>query len=179
MTYRLNDVKLPPFEQVVEDHGPALLRFCAGRAGSDRAEDVFQEAMISALRAYADLRDPGAIRPWLFAIAARKAIDAHRVAGRVPASIEDADLFAGDTDQPGTRPAFQTEIWAQVKQLPDKQRQAVGLRFIADLSHGEIGEAMGTSEEASRRNVHEGLRRLRRDLGEDLTFSEFAASERA
>ena len=161
-------MRLPPFEQVVEDHGPALLRFCAGRAGPDRAEDVFQESMIAALRAYAELRDPDAIRPWLFAIAARKAIDAHRAAARAPAPVEDVDRFAGEADPP----VFEAGIWIQVKSLPDKQRQAVGLRFLADMSHGEIGEAMGTSEEASRRNVHEGLRRLRRELGDDLTFSE-------
>ena len=165
---------MPPFEQVVEVHGPALLRFCAGRAGPDRAVDVFQEAMISALRAYPDLRDPDAVRPWLFAIAARKAIDAHRAGARVPVPLEDPDRLPGETDRSG----FESDIWAQVRSLPDKQRQAVGLRFLADLSHTEIGEAMGTSEEASRRNVHEGLRRLRRDLGDDLTFTEFAASGR-
>ena len=152
-----------------------LLRFCAGRAGPDRAEDVFQETMIFALRAYPDLRDPDAVRPWLFAIAARKAIDAHRRAARAPAPLEDADRFASEADPSG----FESGIWVRVRALPDKQRQAVGLRFLADLSHGEIGEAMGISEEASRRNVHEGLRRLRRELGEDLTFSEPAASTRA
>jgi RNA polymerase sigma factor (sigma-70 family) len=164
---------LPPFEQVVEVHGPALLRFCAGRVGPGRAEDVFQEAMIAALRAYTDLRDPEAVRPWLYAIAARKAIDARRAAARAPIPVEDPDLLAsGDADPP----SFETRVWVKVKELPDKQRQAVGLRFLADLSHGEIGEAMGTSEAASRRNVHEGLSRLRRELGDDLTFSEDRAS---
>ena len=175
MTYRLSDVKLPPFEQVVEEHGPALLRFCAGRAGPDRAEDVFQEAMIAALRAYPELRDPEAVRPWLYAIAARKAIDAHRAAARVPVPVDDVDRLAGGDGIS----VIETGIWVQVKSLPDKQRQAVGLRFLADLSHGEIGEAMGTSAEASRRNVHEGLRRLRREFGDDLTFSDALASQRA
>ena len=45
----------------------------------------------------------------------------------------------------------------RVRALPDKQRQAVALRFLADLSHAEIAEAMGTSEPAARRNVFEGL----------------------
>ncbi len=174
MTYRPSDVTLPPFELVVEAHGPGLLRFCAGRVGPGRAEDVFQETMIAALRAYPALRDPDSVRPWLYAIAARKAIDAHRAAARSPLPVEDIDQLAGG--EADAAPGFEAEIWVKVKTLPDKQRQAVGLRFLADLSHGEIGAAMGTSEAASRRNVHEGLRRLRRDLGDDLTFSEPRAS---
>jgi DNA-directed RNA polymerase specialized sigma24 family protein len=35
------------------------------------------------------------------------------------------------------------------------------LRFLADASHAQIAQAMGISEEAARRNVHEGLKRLR------------------
>ena len=44
--------RLPPFEQVVDQHGPAVLRFCAAQAGSARAEDCFQDTMLAALRAY-------------------------------------------------------------------------------------------------------------------------------
>ena len=53
---------------------------------------------------------------------------------------------------------------ADVAALPDKQRTAVALRFLGDLSHAEIGAAMSTSEAAARRNVHEGVRRLRKDV---------------
>ena len=69
---------LPPFERIVEEHGPALLRFCAAQAGAERAEDVFQETMLAALRAYDRVRDTASLRSWLFQIAAHKAIDAHR-----------------------------------------------------------------------------------------------------
>jgi DNA-directed RNA polymerase specialized sigma24 family protein len=59
------------------------------------------------------------------------------------------------------RAAADTALWARVRELPDKQRLAVAYRFVADLAYREIGEAMGTSEEAARRNVFEGLRALR------------------
>jgi len=52
-------------------------------------------------------------------------------------------------------------IWHEVRSLPGKQRSAVTLRYLADLSHAEIAEVMGTSEAAARRNVFEGLKRLR------------------
>ena len=51
-----------------------------------------------------------------------------------------------------------------MRSLPPKQRSALALRFVLDLSHGEIGAAMGTTADAARRNVHEGLTRLRREL---------------
>jgi RNA polymerase sigma factor (sigma-70 family) len=60
------------------------------------------------------------------------------------------------------RPPQNGELWSLVRELPPKQRAAVAHRFAADLSYRDVGEAMGTSEEAARRNVHEGLRALRR-----------------
>jgi DNA-directed RNA polymerase specialized sigma24 family protein len=45
----------------------------------------------------------------------------------------------------------------------------VTLRYLADLSHREIAEVMETSEDAARRNVFEGLRRLREHSEEGTT----------
>jgi DNA-directed RNA polymerase specialized sigma24 family protein len=52
-------------------------------------------------------------------------------------------------------------LWSEVRQLPGKQRAAVVLRFASDLSHGDIGKVLGCSEAAARRNLHEGLEKLR------------------
>ena len=57
-------------------------------------------------------------------------------------------------------------IWQLVRSLPGKQRTAVTLRYLADLSHREIAAVMETSEDAARRNVFEGLRRLRASIGD-------------
>lgn len=151
---------LPPFERVVELYGPAVLRFCAVQAGPNRADDCFQETMLAALRAYCEVRDPGAIRSWLFSIAARKAIDSHRARARAPEPVEDLEPLAAAAE-----PAYRDEaLWAQVRRLPDKQRQAVTLRYLADLSHREIAGVMQTTEASARRNVFEGLTRLRKDV---------------
>ncbi len=150
---------LPPFERVVADHGAAVLRFCAAKLGRERAEDCFQETMLAALRAYPQLRDPGAVRAWLFSIAARKALDAQRARARAPEPREGLAGPAGVDGGPGRDDA----LWAQVGALPPKQREAVTLRYLADLTHAEIAGVMGTTEPAARRNVLEGLRRLRRE----------------
>jgi len=154
-------VSLPPFERVLELHGPAVLRFCAARAGGERAEDCFQETMLAALRHYGELRDAGAVRAWLLSIAARTAVDLHRARAREPLAasdvLDDAPLAALD------RPPRDEQLWARVRALPEKQREAVALRYVGDLTHREIAQVMEISEPAARRNVFEGLQRLRRE----------------
>jgi RNA polymerase sigma factor (sigma-70 family) len=118
--------------------------------------------MLAALRAYEDLRDPGAIKTWLFSIAARKAIDAYRASARAPEPTDEIDEQA--VAPAPAAPADEDDIWEQVRALPDKQRQAVTLRFRGDLVHREVAGAMGTTEAAARRNVYEGLERLRKDM---------------
>lgn len=148
---------LPPFERVVAEHGSALLAFCVARAGAQRGQDCFQETMLAALRAYDDVRDPAAIRAWLYSIAARKAIDAHRAAARAP--VPTAELERGASEVTSGPDAG---LWDLVRALPDKQRQALTLRYRADLSYREIAQVTGVSEAAARRSVFEGLKRLRR-----------------
>jgi RNA polymerase sigma factor (sigma-70 family) len=151
---------LPPFEYVIELHGKALFRFCAAQAGPDRAEDVFQETMLSALRAYDQVRDPASLQSWLFSIAARKAIDSHRDRASSPEPVADVEQSAIAEEIAVVDDA----IWDHVRELPAKQGVAVTLRYLGDLSHREIAQVMRTSEAAARRNVFEGLKRLRADL---------------
>ncbi|MGI8428259.1 MAG: RNA polymerase sigma factor [Solirubrobacteraceae bacterium] len=166
---------------MIAEHGPPLLRFCAAQTGAERAEDVFQETMLAALRAYTHVRDPASIRSWLFSIAARKAIDVHRAQARAPQPLADPEPSsqpAGDlapqlrAGSAGPLSIVDETIWGRVRRLPAKQRQAVMLRFLGDLSHREIAEVMQTSEAAARRNVFEALKRLRVDLESSPTSKE-------
>ena len=146
---------LPPFQEVVDRHGRDVYRVCVAAAGLGAADDCYQETMLAALAAYPGVRDPGAIRGWLLTIASRKAIDHFRTSARsVP--VADPDL-GGREDAPPP----DEELWERVRALPPKQRLAIAHRFVLDLSYREIGAAMDTSEEAARRNVHEGLSKLR------------------
>ncbi|MEO9117697.1 MAG: sigma-70 family RNA polymerase sigma factor [Solirubrobacteraceae bacterium] len=152
-----------PFEVVVERHGPALLRFCASRLGPDRGEDAFQETLLAALRHYDELKHPAAVGGWLFAIAQRKIVDAARHHHHEPALSDDLDERAVVWE--GLK--LNGGVWTEVAALPAKQREAVGLRFLADLSHADVAQVMGTTVEAARRNVFEGLKRLRMEFADD------------
>ena len=153
---------LPPFEAALEEHGPKVHSWLIARVGPDRAEDVFQETMLAALAAW-DRTGVESVRAWLFTIAGNKAIDEDRRAGRRPEPEGEVDAW------PAAEAAdwFEDPVWDEVGALPGKQRTALTLRFRGDLSHREIGEAMGISEAAARRNVFEGLKGLRERIGDE------------
>lgn len=150
---------LPPFEWVLAEHASAVLRFLARIAGDD-ADDCFQETMLSALRAYPALEHGTNLRGWLMTIARRKAVDSRRAAARRPMPVEEIDV----AEAAASDATPDHDLWHQVRLLPAKQRRAVGMRFVDDRSYEEIAGAMDTSQDAARRNVHEGVKKLRRSL---------------
>jgi RNA polymerase sigma factor (sigma-70 family) len=168
---------VPPFQRFVDVHREDVWRFLVASVGREEAEDCFQETFVSALRAYPRLRKDSNLKAWVLTIAHRKAIDAHRgnarralpvadlaevetVAGRIAA---DGRVSVDGRGSSGTS-ADEDELWGAVRELPPRQRSAVVLRFLADLAHRDIASAMGCSEEAARRSLHEGLARLRKEL---------------
>ena len=166
-------VTLPPFQALLDAHGRDVHRFLVASVGPVDADDCWQETWISALRAYPQLRDAENLKAWVFTIAHHKVIDLARARARrpIPVTLEPdapvdgavaADRIAplSETDRLIARLAAEP-LWDSVAALPDKQRTAVTLRYVDDLSHAEIAAAMQISEEAARRNVHEGLTRLR------------------
>jgi RNA polymerase sigma factor (sigma-70 family) len=150
--------KLPPFQHVLDENREDVFRFLVASVGRQDADDCFQEMLLSALRAYPRLHDASNLRAWMFTIAHRKALDTHRARKRRPVPV-DYVPEEGTTDR--TVADGQPELWSAVRTLPEKQRAAVLCRYAGDLPYAEIGAAMGTSEEAARRNVYEGLEKLR------------------
>jgi RNA polymerase sigma factor (sigma-70 family) len=154
-------VGLPPFQVFLDAHRDDVYRFLVASVGRDDADDCFQETFMSALSAYPRLRRGSNLRAWVMTIAHRKAIDAHRSRSRRPLPVEDVpDTDAADPPSPNGEPA----LWAEVRRLPAKQRAAVLHRFAGDLAYAEIGRVMGCTEEAARRSVHEGLKKLKTEV---------------
>jgi len=151
---------LPPFQRFLDAQREAVWRFLVCSVGPAEAEDCFQETFIAALRAYPRLRADSNLRAWVLTIAHRKALDAHR--GRSRRALPVADVLAVDARAQLQAPARDEALWEAVAGLPSRQRSAVVLRYVADLPHSEIAAAIGCSEEAARRSLHEGLTKLRK-----------------
>lgn len=146
----------PPFQKLVDSHGETILRFLRRMLPAAEADDAAQETFLAALRSYPDF-DGRNERAWLLMIARRKAIDELRRRRRRAEEELDDEAVAGAVAEPEAG----GEAWQRVGELPDKQRAAMVLRFALDLRYREIGAALDCSEAAARRNVHEGLTKLR------------------
>ena len=137
-----------------------MLRFCVASVGAVDGDDVFQETVVAALRAYPKLRHADNLKGWLLTIAHNKALDHHRARARRPIPAEEIELQAGSAN--GAEPRDDA-LWDAVHDLPPKMRGAVLLRYVGDLSHREIATALGSSEDAARRSLSDGLAKLRHD----------------
>ena len=149
---------LPPFQAFLDAHREPVYRFLVAAVGPDEADDCFQETFMAAMRAYPRLRPASNVRAWVLTIAQRKALDSHRARGRRALPVEAVpevavEAVGADDGEPA--------LWGAVRELPPKQRAAILHRFAGDLGYIEIGRALGCSEAAARRNVHEGLTKLR------------------
>jgi RNA polymerase sigma factor (sigma-70 family) len=153
-------VKLPPFQALLDRNRVDVYRYLVATAGPSDADDAFQETWIAALRAYPRLKSADNLRAWLFRIAQNKAIDAHR--GRARRALPVADVPEPSPDP--ERPAEDPELWARLRELPPKQRTAVFCRAVLGMPYPELASLLESSEEAARRNVHEGLKTMRQEL---------------
>ena len=151
--------QLPPFCVLLDKCERPLYRFLVSAVGHDAAADCFQETVLAALRAYPGLRDARNLRGWLFTIAHRKTIDAHRDRARRPTPVAEVPETASPTT-----PDRDWCLWQAVRRLPSKQRTTVIHRFVGGLPYAEIGRIVGCSEGAARQRSHEALNRLREEL---------------
>jgi RNA polymerase sigma factor (sigma-70 family) len=160
----LPGVSLPPFQTVLDRHGPAVHRYLIACVGRQEAEDRFQDTVVAALRAYPDLRHAENLEGWMITIAHRKVIDGARAAGRRALPVDDVPEPGRPTGRAADGPTADPELWDAVRGLPPKQRSAVVLRHVAGWRYRDIAELVGTSEGAARQNVLEGLKRLRQEV---------------
>jgi RNA polymerase sigma-70 factor (ECF subfamily) len=66
-------------------------------------------------------------------------------------------------------PLLDSEMWAAVASLPERQRAAVALFYIGDRSITEVAEVMGVHEGTVKTSLHKARNQLRRVLSEDAT----------
>jgi RNA polymerase sigma factor (sigma-70 family) len=151
---------LRPFEQIVADFGPMVLRVCRAVLGPDEAEDAWSETFLAALRAYPRLDEGANVEAWLVTIAHRKAIDVLRARKRQPAPVGDVPDVPNGLGIPD---AEDGDLWQAVKALPDKQRQAVAYHYVAGLAYAEIAGILGGTTDAARRAAADGIKNLRKN----------------
>ena len=134
-------------------------------------EDVVQDALLTLHRVRHTYQPGRPVRPWLAAIVNRRAIDAARRRGRIGArEVSDDTAFEtfADPDANSSEATDASESVARMMtELTPKQREALELVKLKEMSLAEASAASGQSIGSLKVNVHRAIRRLRRSLDRD------------
>jgi RNA polymerase sigma factor (sigma-70 family) len=153
-------MKGKPFDAVVAEYGPVVLRMCRVTLSSADADDAWSETFLAALRAYPGLPEDANVEAWLVTIAHRKVIDQLRARSRAPVPVR---RIPEQTDARGMPFIEAAEV---LRALPDKQRLAVAYHHLVGLPYAQVAELLGNGESAARRAGADGIRALRKHLGQ-------------
>ena len=160
------------FAELYRRHQPSVARFVRGRVRDHgRAEDVVQEAFVSALRRMRQTDSELAFRAWIFEIARNASIDLYRRSSRAEEVSIDAigGLAAADATRLGgpsgpdaslLRKESFDHFRGALDELSETHHRIIVMRELEGLSYREIGERMELSQAA----VESTLFRARRKL---------------
>jgi len=176
------------FEQISGDYFPRIHRAALLLCGNPwDADDLAQETFLVAARQQHTFRGRSSVYTWLYAILLNLERQARRRQGRQRHGLQ--VLWAEEGGAAPTAPSASTELevaewkaglWSAVAQLPDGQRQALVLRYGAELGYNEMAETMGCPLGTAKSRVFHGLQALRRMLeqrGQPSGGAEFDSRE--
>ena len=157
------------FERLVRRYLPEAHCVARMKLGGDPddADDVCQEAFVTALQKIEDCRNPDRFRAWLFTIVRNKAHNYRGyLAARRSQPLYEASTVASDEDASALVESheLQDDLSAALEELTELQRE-VFVRFdMEGRPHGEIADVLGISPNASRFHLHVARRALRPHL---------------
>ena len=150
------------FATLVERHYGLIFRL-AWRLTGHRAdaEDIAQEVCARLGCSIRTYRAGSAFTTWLYAIVVNATHDCGRRAAREAAKANAwrAQALVEATEEDGKDPT--QALWAAVRELPAKQREAVTLVYGEGMNHAGAAELMGCSEATVSWHIHEAKKRLR------------------
>lgn len=148
-------------------------RLCLGLLGNaETARDATQETALRFLRRIDGFRGDSQIRTWSLGIAINVAREMRRRRGRELSGGDDFSMDRPDAaDADGTGPDWAAErserserLHAVLADLPERQREAVVLRFFENMSVEQTADVMGCAEGTVKATVHQALRSMRQRL---------------
>ena len=157
------------FDRLYEAHAEQLLAFLVYRTGDPAlAEDVHADTFerILTMRSRFDPRK-GSEKTLLYSIALNRLRDHYRRKAAEGRALERvAATVWAPTDSPATDAVDdRTAIASALAALSDEEREAVALRYGADLGIREIAKLLKTRETTVKGRLHRALRKLREELG--------------
>ena len=125
----------------------------------DAAEDIAADSLARAHLHWGRISGLAHRDAWVLRVAANLSLDSIR---RKRPTVDAPRVVAFED-----RSVDRIALLKALRKLPRRQREAVTLRYLAELSHEEIGLALGIAEASVRVHVHRGLIALRTDIANE------------
>jgi RNA polymerase sigma-70 factor (sigma-E family) len=158
------------FGELYQEQWWPMLRLATGLVDQvPVAEDVVQDAFAALYRKWDTIRDPQAAVGYLrtSVVNGSRNVLRHRIVARRRLRMLDESTVEG-ADHTAVLTAEHQLVRAAFARLPDRQREVLTLRYIAELTDAEIAEATGLSPGGVRSAASRGLAALRSRLGDRL-----------
>ncbi|MBK9949079.1 MAG: sigma-70 family RNA polymerase sigma factor [Nitrospira sp.] len=161
------------FGQLIDRHASAIVNLAYRMVGNRaEAEDLAQEAFLTAFKALSTFRADSKFSTWLYRIAANKCKDWLRAKrpGQGPYDVdadEVLDLHVAEERTPEQLLSQQQvgqELEQAIQRLPPLYREAFVLKHVEGLSYEEMEEILGVSGDTLKMRVYKGRLQLSRDL---------------
>lgn len=154
------------FGELYKMYVEQVFRYLYSRIGYRHdAEDITAQTFLSAFESFDRFRQDGHFASWLFTIARNKAMDYFRQRKKT-SSIDDVDDIPVENNP--ILVVIQSEQAAAlsklIQALPEKDREMLRLRFLADMSFPEIAHFLHRNEEAVKKSIYRLLARLHSQL---------------
>ncbi len=151
------------YADLIETHYDTMYRvayrFCGDRAD---AEDIVQDVCVKLATAIRSFDGRAAFGTWLYRVTLNAVRDHQRRAARRDTTNHCWRAEQETSELPGQDASIEArQLWHAVRQLPDKQREAVLLVYAEDLPHAEAAAIMECSASTVSWHVHEARKALR------------------
>jgi RNA polymerase sigma-70 factor (ECF subfamily) len=145
-----------------------LLYYATSLTGNqDRALDVLQDVWLRVIRGVRRLKDPGSLKPWLYAITHGVAVDRIRRDYKRDKAEQSQLDDSFNSEEPSFGEEDATAIRDSLSRLGVKHREVLVLHFLQDLSILEIAGVVGCSEGTVKSRIHYAKRQLKQILKGD------------
>ena len=155
-------------EEAVMEYGDMLFRVCMVLLCNEQdAQDVVQDTFCSYMEHSAGFRNREHEKAWLIRVATNRCMDVHRGRSRHPSvQWEDVDQYCEFPEQ--------SEVLAELMNLPDPLKTVVYLHYIEGYKAAEIAGMLGITLNAVKKRMQRGREKLKLSLGGEHALSPHA-----
>ncbi len=154
------------FETLISEHYDFIFRVAYKWSGSrEDAEDIAQDVVVKLVRIIGSFDGRAAFTSWLYRVVLNATRDMQRKRARRNRQNAELEETGADHSPPDQEQNTLTcELWTAVRQLPERQRDAMLLVYAEDKSHAEAAQIMECREATVSGHVHAAKKTLKKLL---------------